>query len=150
MFERSRKKARTIPLTPLIDVVFLLIVFFMLSTSFVMSESMELLLPSARASATEEEVPPRDIPLTMELVVQTDGSLLYNESRLQLEEFEQLVKMRIEEEPDQPFVLIADEGVNVQQLIKAMDVAYGHGARQVQMDCADVDAPVFMPVGQEQ
>lgn len=45
--ERSTRKPRQIGMTPLIDVVFLLIIFFMLSTSFIRTESMELLFPKA-------------------------------------------------------------------------------------------------------
>ena len=46
-FERTSRRKLNLPLTPLIDVVFILIIFFMLTTSFMRIESLELLLPSA-------------------------------------------------------------------------------------------------------
>src|SRR5580692_2508839 len=46
--QRQTRRAKSIPLVSLIDVVFQLLIYFMLTTSFVKSESLELLLPPAR------------------------------------------------------------------------------------------------------
>src|SRR5690606_29160828 len=53
-FSRKRKrKPISLNLTPLIDVLFILIVFFMLTTSFMRIESLELILPSASSSTSK-------------------------------------------------------------------------------------------------
>ncbi len=56
-FERSHRRMNEINLTALIDIVFHLMVFVMLTTTFVVSESMELSLPSGHTkSVTAERV----------------------------------------------------------------------------------------------
>lgn len=52
-FERTSRRKVNLPLIPLIDVIFILIVFFMLTTSFMRIESLELLLPSSAGKAAE-------------------------------------------------------------------------------------------------
>jgi biopolymer transport protein ExbD len=57
-FEGRRKTSRMPNLTPLIDVVFLLLVFFMLTSHFIREEAIPLSLPTADSGAplTDEEV----------------------------------------------------------------------------------------------
>jgi len=53
---RSRKKADFfVDMTPLVDVVFLMLIFFMVSTSFTVSNSLKLELPSSHASQQEKD-----------------------------------------------------------------------------------------------
>ncbi len=49
-FDRRQRLVQEINLTALIDIVFHLMVFVMLTTTFVVSESMELSLPSGKAT----------------------------------------------------------------------------------------------------
>ena len=54
-FERTRRPPiRSLPLVPMIDVMFILIIFFMLTTSFMRIESLELMLPSVANKASEK------------------------------------------------------------------------------------------------
>ncbi|WP_372835234.1 ExbD/TolR family protein, partial [Pontibacterium sp.] len=52
-FSRQRPEEVSVNLTPLIDVVFLLLIFFMVSTTFTKETQLEIDLPSASGSATE-------------------------------------------------------------------------------------------------
>src|SRR5215469_15510373 len=49
-FERDSRRARELNLTPLVDIILMLVIFFMLSTSFVVSESMGLSLPEGKST----------------------------------------------------------------------------------------------------
>lgn len=56
---RLREKKRAdflVDITPLIDVVFLMLIFFMVSTSFSVSSNLKLDLPSSHATASDQEV----------------------------------------------------------------------------------------------
>jgi len=54
---KLRQKSRAdylVDITPLVDVVFLMLIFFMVSTSFNLSSSLKLDLPTSKATAAEE------------------------------------------------------------------------------------------------
>ncbi len=126
-FERQQRRARAVNLTPLIDVVFLLIVFFMLSTSFVMSESLELSLPSGKAA-------PIDSKEVMQMLVRQDGTILHDSQSYTLEELDALLMSMLGSNPDQKILLLSGRDVNVQQLVSVMDLVYLNGGRNVQID----------------
>jgi biopolymer transport protein ExbD len=61
--DRDRRKVKaTVDLTPLIDVVFLLIIFFMLSATFVVQSSIPVEIPEADGSSKWEE---KDLTITL-------------------------------------------------------------------------------------
>ena len=51
---RERIKVQ-VPLTPLIDIVFLLLIYFLLTTNFMVDEGIKIKLPQARAAAPQTE-----------------------------------------------------------------------------------------------
>ncbi len=125
--ERSARRSNAVNLTPLIDVVFLLIVFFMLSTSFVVSESMELSLPSQGGKALVA----KDVWV---LRVSADGDIRDGADALSLQKLRGRVGERLKKTPDQNILLLAGEETSVQQLVSVLDMIYLAGGRQVQMD----------------
>ena len=50
--QRHRKKVE-IPLTPIIDIVFLLLIYFLLTTNFLVEEGITIKLPKAKAAAPQ-------------------------------------------------------------------------------------------------
>ena len=67
----------TVDLTSLIDVVFLLLIFFMVSTTFERQAILEVNLPEA--SAVEDLT---EIPDSLELVIDENGNVYLNDQRL--------------------------------------------------------------------
>lgn len=130
IIERPRRKTQAVNLTPLIDVVFLLIVFFMLSTTFVVSESLELGLPDPGKKASS---PPADV---MVFRVISDGAIAYEDSRLSRSAFAEKLRHVIAEDAEQNLLIQSSPGVNVQQLVTILDIVYMKGGRNVQIDHA--------------
>lgn len=64
-----------INLTPLIDVVFMLLVFFILTTNFVKENRLSLVLPEAQA-----RYPQQDVPLTV--IIDAEGNYIVNDKKL--------------------------------------------------------------------
>ena len=128
-FERQARKSQHVNLTPLIDVVFLLIVFFMLSTTFSMSESIELLLPSDGKQAQEA-----GYQSVMSVLVYADGSAQIDGQTYTKEDTMKLVKNALNLNLEQRFVLLAAKNVTVQQLVSMMDQIYLNGGKNVQID----------------
>lgn len=124
---RTRRPNRSVNLTPLIDVVFLLIVFFMLSTSFVMSESMELSLPGDKKVA-------KVLPDVMRLYVLPHGKAQIDRKQYSMDELDGVLVERLAANPDQKILILSSKEVVVQELVTVMDLVYLNGGRNVQID----------------
>ena len=77
--ERHRRAGAILNLTPLIDIVFLLLVFFMLTSHFIEDQSIDINLPKAKSGseALGEEF--------VEVIVDPEGQLLVNDRVVRLE-----------------------------------------------------------------
>ncbi len=122
---RTRNHSETdINITPLIDVVFLLLIFFMVSTTFERESEIKLVLPEA----SEEQLEAReDIILVSidanEQVYVGDKPLANSKiSTISTALKEQAAKLA-----DAPVVIRADAGVSHQAVIKVMDAARQSG-----------------------
>ena len=126
-----RKRSPDVNLTPLIDVVFLLLIFFMVSTTFQKDAVIEVELPgvSPETSAPEEE-PPESIELT----VDREGNYYINDKALVNNSMDTLVRA-IEREAgerrDMPFVINADAAASHQSVIRVMDAAGSSGFQKI-------------------
>ena len=109
----QRRRRALIGMTPLIDVVFILLIFFMLASSFMSWRVIGLDLP-AQGAARPAEVP----PLVVE--VQTDGIVLAGE-RLGLEGLIERVAVKIAQDPEQSVLVRPAAGVPLQDAIRVLD-----------------------------
>ena len=124
-------------MTPLIDVVFLLLLFFMLSSSFVSQPGIRVELPVG-AIATAE-------PGEQRLMVITAARLLFSEN--QLLGWDQLaarLALETEENRGRTLVIRADRMVLHEDLARAMQMALQHGFRAVYLATRSVE-PVAPP-----
>ena len=129
-FERRRRLVQEINLIALIDIVFHLMMFVMLTTSFVVSESMELSLPSMKAPAAKSAAPSN----ILRIQIVSDGSVVVEGQPMNLEQMNDALGSRVATDPDTKIALFTSEGVSVQQLISVMDAVYMSGGRNVQVD----------------
>jgi biopolymer transport protein ExbD len=111
-----------INLTSLIDVVLLLLVFFMITTSFVRESKIGIRLPEANSSDTVELSEPN--PLTISVTAQ--GTYLVNGRQLldnRPETLERAIRMITEDRLGDRVTVSADAEASHQAVITAMDVA---------------------------
>jgi biopolymer transport protein ExbD len=104
----------------MIDVVFLLLLFFMVSTSFIRESSLKVNLPEATGEVMVEENSPIDI------VIQADGALLINDRPLldvNRNAFQTLLKEVVGDESDPHIIISADAESEYQRIVMAMDIA---------------------------
>ena len=116
-----------INLTPLIDVVFLLLIFFMVSTTFDTTSQLKIKLPEANQAEVSE--PPQKI----NLLIDAKGAFYVNSRELTNNKSATL-KAALERsmgETKLPIVIQSDAASPVQSLITAMDVISRLGLPQV-------------------
>ena len=115
------KEDPTVDLTSLIDVVFLLLIFFMVSTTFERESVLKVDLPEASAVAEREELPD-----SLELIIDAQGRMYLNDQRL-IDSEERTIRAAIEqlagENRDLPLILRADRETPHHFVVTAMDVA---------------------------
>ena len=113
-----QEEETTVNLTPLIDVVFLLLIFFMVSTTFDSTSELKIQLPEA--SATNPVI--RD---NLTIMIDPQGFYFINNKRLKNPSSELLLlelHRLIGNKKDTPVVIQSDAKSPVQSLVTAMDV----------------------------
>lgn len=128
-FRRQKLDDVQINLTPLIDVVFLLLLFFMVSTTFNHSSELTIDLPSAEAGT-----PADDRSKDVEVVITADGQYVINGQTLINEKTSTLVK-GLEEvsngEYSRPLIITADAKAPYEMVLKVYDAASQLGITKI-------------------
>lgn len=124
----TRPKPRVISLTPLIDVVFILLLFFMLSTQFTQQKAMTLSVPADNGTLASDD----DSPLTLRLLIRGD-ILIANGDIVKVESL--ITHAALREAIDQKTIiqLDADDKVPLQLLVSVTDLLERAGANSVQL-----------------
>ncbi len=108
-------------LTSLIDVVLLLLIFFMVSTSFVKESKITISLPEVGSSAVVEDTPDQ-----IEIMITSTGTYLVNGRELinnRPETLRNAIQKSSEGNTDLPLTISADANAKHQDVVTAMDVA---------------------------
>ncbi len=108
-----------INLTPLIDIVFLLLIFFMVSTTFVHESELEISLPESTSEVMSADSE------TLEIAIDAGGRFALNGKLLESAEREVLreaLLVHAAEDPAQLVLLRADELTPHRYVVRAMDV----------------------------
>lgn len=127
-FRRKRQPDNGINLTPLIDVVFLLLIFFMVTTTFTKETRLLINLPQASGDVADSR------PSTLELVIAKDGSYAVNGQNLINRDIKTIMaalKDASGDNADIPLVITADAQATHQAVITAMDAAAKLGFDQL-------------------
>ena len=116
--------ARLIPLTPLIDVVFILLIFFMLASSFIDWRALDLRL--AGGSDTTQSA-----GKALLVVMSPHGVLKVAGQVKSLEQALEAVRTGIAETPDLSIILRPDPEVTLQEALDLMDSLKAAGAKDI-------------------
>ena len=131
---RRDKKRRVNPhvdLTPLIDVVFQLLIFFMLSATFVVQSSIQIEMPEAEGAAQLEQ---KDLSVT--LAYGTGGpdgrGKIYVDSVEvpTIEELTRILSERVAERPDIMLLVRTDTRTNAGRLVEVLGIANSVGIQK--------------------
>lgn len=124
MLVHARPKKRyavQMPITPLIDIVFMLLIYFLLTTNFMVDEGIKIKLPQARAAAPQTEE-------TITVYVDSQGQAFLGEEEISLDRLFDRLKVKIGARQDELVVVRADRSVMLNKAVKVMDIAKAAGA----------------------
>ena len=127
-FRRSKQEEVTVNITPLIDVVFLLLIFFMLTTTFTRETQLQLDLPESQSQLTAETEKP------IEIIIDRTGLYAINDQVLIKHDVESL-KMNIKSvsvsDFSTPIVITSDAQAPHQSFVFALDAVAQLGFSKV-------------------
>jgi biopolymer transport protein ExbD len=132
----SRRPPRRVALelTPLVDVVLMLVIFFMLTTTFVVGTGIKVDLPQGRAVQQPRE---SDAVITMT----KEGRLYYQDERVSLEKLRAALQQTLQQQPGIRLVIKADTQVQHGQVVEVMDMAKRVGIEKLAIATAPKPSP---------
>jgi biopolymer transport protein ExbD len=114
---RSRNKVTpNFNMSSMTDIVFLLLIFFMLTSTLVSPNALKLLLPSSKAKTLEKQ--------TISISISPEIDFYLNEKMVNANSIEQELKLLIGNEVEPAIILHADKTVAIEHVVKIMDIAY--------------------------
>lgn len=123
---RRKRERYTIqaPLTSLIDIVFMLLIYFLLTTNFMVEQGIDVNLPQAKASAAQDQ---------QEITIYVDaaGTVYLGKTAIDFNALFGRLKNEILAHPDRVVVIKADGSVMLDRAVKVMDIARAAGARRL-------------------
>jgi biopolymer transport protein ExbD len=126
-FKKTRNRYQMqAPLTSLIDIVFLLLIYFLLTTNFIVEEGIKIQLPHATASAPQ-------IKQEITVYVDREGDAYIGDQKIPIDHLYALLKEKIGNDPDRLVIIKADKTVILNKAVKVMDIAKAAGAARLSL-----------------
>jgi biopolymer transport protein ExbD len=114
---RSRNKVSAdFNMSSMTDIVFLLLIFFMLTSTLVSPNALKLLLPSSKARTLEKQ--------TVSVSITKDIDFFINENKVIEENIERELKLILDNIDEAAIILHTDKTVDIEHVVKVMDIAY--------------------------
>lgn len=114
-----------INITPLIDIVFLLLIFFMISTTFAESHAIKVKLPAAGTSTVESSV--KDITVS----IKEDGGVFFEDKEISIPVLKQKMEDGLKSNPKIALIVRADKKVEHGKVVGVLDIAKRTGIQKI-------------------
>ena len=129
---RSRFKAHEddtgdIDLTPMLDVVFIMLIFFIVTASFVKEQGIELNRPDS------SDAPPNEESVSVVVGVSENGEIMMEGRRIDIRAVRANIQRKLAESADAPVIIQAEDKAKATLLIRIADQAREAGAYDVSL-----------------
>ena len=114
-YQREEKELISINITPLIDIVFLLLIFFMLATSFIQKSTIEVNLSSGKTVEIENQ------KNTVVLILNKKGQVYLNKKLINISNIRNEITNIIEKNPKYKILIKSHKKIAVQKVIRLIE-----------------------------
>ncbi|HEC23285.1 MAG TPA: biopolymer transporter ExbD [Chloroflexi bacterium] len=111
----QQKTAAEVNLTPMIDMVFILLIFFIVSTTFVKETGVDVERPEAKTAVTQKN--------SILISVTEDGEVWIDNRQVDIRSIRAHVERLLAESPESAVVVIADKAAHTGDVVVVMDQA---------------------------
>ncbi len=130
-FRKARRADPKMDITPLIDVVLLLVIFFMLTTTFIGAPAIKVKLPASSAKEISRERKEVKVTITKDGKLYVDRRVSGTGDPISLKELEKLLNKVARENRDTMVIIRADEDTTHGNVVAVMDVAKNSGLNKL-------------------
>jgi biopolymer transport protein ExbD len=116
-FSRKKREVPRVDLTPMVDVVFLLLIFFMISTTFVVTPGISVKLPESSSQQRKQEVK------EVKVYLSKDGRIFLGEEEIKQDDLRRRLKAYGDRTRTMTFLLLADKEALHGKVVALMDLA---------------------------
>ena len=121
---RRKQKDVGIEMGPLMDIVFILLIFFVVTSSFTRETGVDVMKPQAQsASQLEKE--------NLLIAITREGTIHMNERQVDLASLQDILKQSLAKAPDREAVVIADKESETGVLVQVIDMCNLAGVKKV-------------------
>ena len=114
---RSRNKVTpNFNMSSMTDIVFLLLIFFMLTSTLVSPNALKLLLPNSKSKTLEKQ--------TISISIDKNINFYIDENQIDISELESRLINILSSELEPAIILHSDKSVEIEHVVKVMDIAY--------------------------
>lgn len=125
---KKNKASAEFNMSSLTDIIFLLLIFFMLTSSLVVPNALNLKLPGKKKSTTELPAPPANVS------IKRDGSYWLSGSKVTITRIEKAVKALGAKGNPVSMTITPDPRVPNQYVVAIMDIAYRYNVQTILVD----------------
>lgn len=115
-FRTRNKVSAAFNMSSMTDIVFLLLIFFMLTSTLVTTNALDLVLPSSKAKSVKKE--------SISVSITKDLKYYLDRDPVESAFVESMLKQRLSAMDDKVIVLRVEQGVPIEYAVEVMDIAY--------------------------
>ncbi len=137
-FQQSKVEPTRFQLAPMVDVVFLLLIFFIITSTYARWETeLNIVVPAAEEGETDQRS-------KGELIVNVgpEGQIVVNNVTLSPGDLLERLSALAELYPDQPIILRGDENTKYEHIVRVLDICHQAKIWNVAFATRDPDSPV--------
>lgn len=123
---RNRSGTRELNIAPLIDMVFILLIFFIVTTSFVKETGIDVNRPTATTAVSREDA-------TILVAIDEDNRIFMENQEIDVRAVRANIERALAENPEGAVVVVADRASSTGTAIKVMDGCRRAGAENVSL-----------------
>jgi biopolymer transport protein ExbD len=123
-FEGRTRVSEQLSIAPLIDVVFLLLLFFMVTSSFHHPEAIDLDLPQSRTAVADDD-------RAVDVAVDAAGNAHLDGAPVALADLEGAIAERVAADPEAVVAVRTDAGALVQRMVEVLDAVRAGGGKRI-------------------
>ena len=120
-FLNKQREEPRLDMTPMVDVVFLLLIFFMISTTFVESPGISIKLPESSSQTIDRE------PKELKVYLSKEGDIYHGEKKISIDDFRGLLAEHQADAKQTTVLLLADQESRHGKVVILMDLARDAG-----------------------
>lgn len=113
---KSKNKVSTnFSMSSMTDIVFLLLIFFVITSTLISPNALKLLLPKSSSKTLSKQ--------TISVSITKELEYYVNQDKVQFENIEAILKQQLAGEEDPSVILHAEKSVPIEEAVKVMDIA---------------------------